>query len=89
MTYGLQCQGVILTLVVSPSENELDPGAWRVEAHAKTLMKEPVTAAEWGPSRIEALQAVGRSWDAARAIHGLRMFDWNEVARVLATVRAV
>jgi hypothetical protein len=89
MTYGLECQGVILTLVVAPRSSDHDPGAWRVDARAKTLMKESVTASEWGSSRIEALRAVGRAWDAARSEHGLRMFDWNDVARVLEAVRAV
>lgn len=89
MTYGLKCDGVILRLIVSPRVNEQDPGEWRIEARSKRAMLDDVTAAEWGPTRIDALRAVGRSWDSERAIHGLRMFDWEAVLRVLQEVRAV
>lgn len=89
MTYGLKCEGVLLTLVVSPRASEHDEGEWRVEAKAKRATDEPFLAAEWGPTRIEALRAVGRAWDANVPRHGLGMFDWEAVARVLQEVRAV
>jgi hypothetical protein len=89
MTYGLQCEGVVLTLVVSPSGTEEQPGPWRVDARAKSARIDVAQATEWGATRREALEAVGRSWDAARDLHGLRMFDWAAVARLLDSVRAL
>jgi hypothetical protein len=89
MTYGLKCEGVILTLVVSPRASETDPGEWRIEARVKRGPLEDITAAEWGSTRKDALQAVGRAWDSQRINHGLRMFDWEAVSRVLNEVRAL
>ena len=90
MTYGLKCEGVILTLTVSPRSNESDKGEWRVEARAKReAQQEAVQVVEWGPTRVEALRALGRAWDSNLASHGLSMFNWEAVARVLGEVRAV
>src|SRR4051794_35840170 len=83
MLYGLKCEGVLLTLVVSPRMNERDPGEWRVEARAGRSSQEEFVAAEWGPTRIEALRAVGRAWTSKFTTHGMAMFDWEAVARVL------
>jgi hypothetical protein len=90
MAYGLKCEGVLLTLTVSPRSNESDQGEWLVEARAKRAPpEEAFVAAEWGPTRIEALRAVGRSWTSNVTTHGLGMFDWEAVARVLLEVRAL
>ena len=89
MTYSLKCRGVHLTLVVSPRLNDEDPGDWRVEARAHQQLHGDVIEAQWGDTRREALSTVGRSWDANARIHGLRMFDWDAVARVLNEVRAL
>ena len=89
MTYDLRCDGVILTLEVSPRASDQDPGAWRVEARVKRPTADDVTAIEWGDTRSDALKAVGRSWDALRNHHGLAMFDWEDVSRVLNEVRAL
>jgi len=89
MTYGLKCDGVYLTLVVSPRLNGEDPGDWRVEARAKQQLRDDVIEAQWGETRREALSAMGRSWNEHARMRGLRMFDWEDVARVLNEVRAL
>ncbi len=89
MAYGLKCEGVHLTLVVTPRKTEADLGEWHVEARAGRARDDEVVAAEWGPTRIEALRAVGRAWTASVPSHGLTMFDWEAVARVLSEVKAV
>jgi hypothetical protein len=43
---------------------------------------------EWGKTRGDALRAVGAAWDAAEPTLGLRVFDWEAVAKVLDSVRA-
>jgi hypothetical protein len=44
---------------------------------------------EWGATRIAALQAVGQAWADALQTTGMRVFDWNAVAKILSTVGAV
>ncbi len=89
MEYDLKCEGVNLSLVVSPRMNPDDADDWHVEARAKRAPDGPFVAAEWGPTRKEALRAVGRSWDSSVPTHGLAMFDWEAVEKILLTVRAV
>jgi hypothetical protein len=89
MAYGLKCEGVLLTLIVSPRVSAEDRDEWHVQARAKRPARDDVLFEEWGPTRIDALRAVGRSWASNEAHHGLGMFDWDAVARVLAEVRAV
>jgi hypothetical protein len=89
MAYGLKCEGVVLTLIVSPRTTADDRDEWRVQARAKRPARDDVQFDEWGPTRIDALRAVGRSWTSNQLNHGLTMFDWEAVARVLAEVRAV
>jgi len=89
MTYGLKCEGVVLTLVVSSRPNGGDEPEWHVEARARRAPEEPFVAAGTGPTRIEALRAAGRTWDSNVSTHGLGMFDWEAVARVLQEVRAL
>jgi hypothetical protein len=89
MMYGLKCEGVLLTLVVSPRSNDGDLGEWHVEARAGRGPQNIFVAAEWGTTRIEALRAVGRAWTSKSDAHGVTVFDWEEVARVLLEVRAV
>ena len=88
MVYDLKCEGIRLTVCVSPRENDMDLGDWRVEARA-TQGPEAEVVAEWGATRIEALRAVGRTWTSKPQANGLPTFDWEAVARVLTEVRAV
>lgn len=89
MAYDLKCGGVRLTVLVTPRSNEGDLDEWRVEARASRPAKDDVVEAEWGPTRIAALQAVGRSWTSNLPSHGLAMFDWESVVQVLQGVRAL
>ena len=50
---------------------------------------EAVVVGEWGPTRIEALRAGGRSWTSKSPTHNLALFDWEAVAKVLLAVRAL
>ena len=89
MAYGLKCEGVSLTLTVSPRASEADIEEWHIEARAKASSRDEVLMDGWGPTRIDALRALGRAWTTAQFEHGLNMFDWEDVARILADVRAV
>lgn len=89
MAYDLKCEGARVTLLVSPRTNEDDLGDWRIEATANRPSEESVVVTEWGPTKIEALRAVGRSWASQSSTHGMAMFDWEAVAEVLLAVRAV
>jgi hypothetical protein len=89
MSYALKCEGVSLTLMVTPRLKETDAGEWRIEARSKRNEHEDVVATEWGETRVDALRAVGRSWNWSLPTHGLSIFDWEDVARVLREVRAL
>lgn len=88
MAYGIRCDGVLLTLYISPRASDGDPGEWQVEAQSKRATQEAF-ASEWGATRLDALRAAGRSWRENALSHGLHMFDWSHVERVLHEVRAV
>jgi hypothetical protein len=89
MEYGLKCEGVSLTLVISPRATDAGGEEWHVAARAGRSRDEAITVEEWGPTRALALQALGRTFDAGLSTHGLGMFDWEAVARVLRDVKAL
>jgi hypothetical protein len=86
MAYDLKCKGTRITVLVSPRTTPDDEGDWRVEARSHTPQEEDVVVTGWGPTRIAALQALGRS---STATASLGMFDWDAVATVLSSVRAI
>ena len=88
MAYGIRCEGVLLTLHISPKTKDGDPDEWHVEAQSKRATQEAF-ASEWGATRVDALRAAGRAWASKAHSHGLSMFDWSSVERVLHEVRAV
>src|SRR5262245_2658383 len=89
MAYGLRCEGVALVVTMSPRTSPDDRDEWHIQARVKRPTHDDVLAEEWGPTRLEALRALGRAWTTRQFDHGLTMFDWEAVARVLAEVRAV
>jgi hypothetical protein len=86
MAYDLKCKGTRITVLVSPRTTPDDEGDWRVEARTHTPQEESLVVTGWGPTRIAALRAVGRS---PSATSNLAMFDWEAVAAVLTSVRAL
>lgn len=89
MVYDLRGKAGRLTLRVSGrGGNEGPPTEWRVEASTSTSPDAPAVA-EWGPTRAEALRAVGHSWCEKRLAGNLPLFDWESVARALSAVRAI
>ena len=70
MAYDLKCKGTRITLLVTP----------------RTTPDDSIVVTGWGPTRMEALRAAGRS---STASSNLMMFDWDAVAAVLSSVRAV
>ncbi len=89
MEYDLKCAGVRLTLTVSPRTKDDDEDAFRVEARTKRTAGEELVVSAWGATRKEALCAAGQRWDSSIERHGFGMFDWEEVAATLDTVRAL
>ncbi len=87
MVYDLKCQTDRLTLRMTQRESPDDPGEWHVEA--QTSAASETTIGEWGPTREDALRAVGRAWSTAAANGKLPPFDFDGVVRVLTAVRAV
>ena len=88
MVYDLKADGNRLTVRVFPRERSTDSGEWRVEARTNDAQEEAVVA-EWGATRAEALGEVAKSWVTKAPAHGLPMFDWEAVAQVLTSVRAL
>jgi hypothetical protein len=89
MAYDLKCEGVRLTLLVSAKTRTEDPGEWSVEARGARTSEHVAVVTEWGPTREDALRAVGRTWGDALQTTELRVFDWNAVVSMLSSVRAL
>lgn len=89
MSYDLKCDGVRLTLLVTERTQATDPADWRIEARGTLTPERKATLVEWGPTREDALRAVGRAWMESNDTMELRVFDWDAVAGVLRTVRAL
>lgn len=89
MTYDMKCDGVRLTLEIHERTHEAQPDAWRIEARGASSADRKATVLEWGPTRIEALRAVGRAWAESADTMGLRVFDWDAVANALVAVKAL
>lgn len=64
------------------------PAEWCVEACTGSS-PESVVAAEWAPTRAEALRAVGRAWSDKRVANNLPIIDWDSVAKAMTAVRAI
>jgi hypothetical protein len=89
MAYDLKCEGVRLTLVIAERTRADDPAAWRIEARGSLTADQKATLLEWGTTREEALQAIARAWASSIDTTALRVFDWEAVAAMLRTVRAL
>lgn len=85
MTYELLGDGNRLVVRMFPRETPTEPDEWRCEA-CDGADRDEVLVSVWGPTRADALSAVGRRWDEhTRA----PKFDWLEVAKALEMVRAI
>jgi hypothetical protein len=85
MIYDLRGDGFRLVLSIRGRDSESEPDDFCVEARSSTGMDATVLS-EWGSTKANALSAVGRSWTDRP---DLAPFDWEAIARVLTTVRAV
>jgi hypothetical protein len=89
MVYDLRGSAGRLTLrVTGHGGGDGPPTEWRIEASTSSS-PDAVVVAEGGPTRAEALRAVGRSWNEKRLANDLPSFDWESVARAMAAVRAI
>jgi hypothetical protein len=82
MVYDMRCDGTRLTVIVT----EMTAGGWRVEARAGGA--DAASIEKSGPTRIDALRAVGESW-AKSGSADFPTFDWTAVADALHAVRAI
>jgi hypothetical protein len=89
MAYDLKCDGVRLTLLISERAQSGEPGDWRIEARGSLTAERKGTVVEWGLTREDALRAIGLAWASSVETLGLRVFDWEAVARALHAVRAL
>ena len=88
MAYDLSAEGHRLTVSIFQRENPQEPGDWRIEARASRA-DEAIVVSQWGATRPEALKAVGAAWTARAAADNLPAFDWDAVAKLLDSVRAI
>ena len=88
MVYDLSAEGHRLTVSIFQRENPQEPGDWRIEARA-SRSDEAVVVSEWGASRTAALKSVGEAWTARASADQLPSFDWEAVAKLLDSVRAI
>jgi hypothetical protein len=90
MVYDFRSAATRLTVRVSGrgSEEAGPPSEWRIEARTSTS-PDAVVVAEWGPTRADALRAVGRSWTAKCVAQHLPAIDWESVALAMSAVRAI
>jgi|SRR5579862_8357823 len=90
MVYDFRCEAGRFTLRVSGRGGD-DPGPpaeWHVEARTGSSL-ESVVAAEWAPTRADALRATGRSWNSKCVAMHLPAIDWERVAVAMTAVRAL
>lgn len=89
MVYDLRGAAGRLTLrVTGRGGGDGPPTEWRIEASTSSS-PDAVIVAEGAATRVEALGAVGRSWNEKRVANNLPSFDWESVARAMAAVRAI
>jgi len=88
MVYDLSAEGNRLTVSIFQRENPQEPGEWRVEARASRA-DEAIVVSEWGTTRAVALKSVGNVWTARAMADNLPNFDWEAVAKLLDSVRAI
>jgi hypothetical protein len=90
MIYDFRGETGRLTLRVSGrgGDDAGPPEEWRVEACTGSS-PESVVAAEWAPTRAEALRAAGRSWNSKCVANNLPAIDWDSVALAMTAVRAL
>jgi hypothetical protein len=88
MVYDLSCDGVRLTIEVTPLEPSDGPGQWTVQAQAHQPPDKP-TVGESGATRGDALSAVGHSWAAKEKTDGFPKLDWEAITQALLSVRAI
>lgn len=89
MIYDLRSKAGRLTLrVTGRGGDDGPPTEWCIEA-ATSTSPDAVVVAEWGPTRAEALRAVGRSWSTKLVAGNLPVFDWQSVALAMSAVRAI
>jgi hypothetical protein len=88
MVYDLSAEGHRLTVSIFQRENPQEPNDWRIEARASRA-DEAIVVAEWGKTRPEALKNVGVTWTSRQMADNLPSFDWDAVAKLLDSVRAI
>jgi len=88
MTYELMGGGHRLTVRMFPRQSATDADEWRCEASNGPQRDEPLVV-EWAASRKGALTAVARAWAVQAPPRGLPLFDWDAIAEVLQSVRAL
>jgi hypothetical protein len=88
MVYDLSAEGHRLTLSIFQRENPQEPNEWRVEARASRA-DEAIVVSEWGATRAVALKSVGSAWTTRAMADNLPNFDWEAVAKLLDSVRAI
>ncbi len=87
MVYDLSCEDTRLTVQIAPLPDDGGEG-FSAMAHARQSPERP-SIGESGPTRGDALRALGRSWAAKNGAYGFPMLDWESVAKALLAVRAI
>lgn len=86
MMYDLKCDQMRITISIAaesnPSEN------WNVGAVAKVIPT-PRSLNAIGPSKGEALDALGLAWSDQVTAGGFPVLDWKAIRDALALVRAI
>jgi len=88
MVYDLSAEGHRLTVSIFQRENPQEPDDWRIEARASRA-DEAIVVSHWGKTRPEALKSVGAEWTSRATADHLPTFDWDSVAKLLDSVRAI
>jgi hypothetical protein len=88
MIYELESRGLAFEILISRAGSDSEPGEWHVEAH-NGVGDGAVAVAADGATASDALSVVARSWRATGTAGGLPELDWEAVATLLRTVRAI
>jgi hypothetical protein len=88
MVYDLRGDGSRITIVITQRFDVERPDQWHVQAQTGSA-PETTAFAEVGSTRVDALRAVGKSWNSHLLANGLPHFDWDAIEQALRAVKAV
>lgn len=88
MIYELESHGSAFEILISRASADSESDGWHVVAH-NGVGEGAIAVAADGATASDALIGVAQSWRATGPAGGLAELDWEAIAQLLRTVRAI